>query len=59
MTQLGCTNRAIFQLLLAVDSSNFVGRKSERYYITKFSLLISIRLCEREIRPDTGKTTEK
>ena len=38
--------------------SNLVGRKSKRYFIIKFSLLLSIRLCWREIRPDDGKTTE-
>ena len=49
---------AIFQLLLDVGSSNLVGRKSKCYFIIKFSLLISIRLCWRKIRPDAGKTTE-
>ena len=59
MTQSGCTKMAIFQLLLGVANSNMVGRKSKCYFIIKFSLLLSIRLCRREIRPDTGKTTEK
>ena len=55
MTQPGCT---ISQLLLIVASSNLVGRKSKYYFIIKFSLLLSIVLCWREIRPDAGKTTE-
>ena len=50
MTQPGCTKMAISQLLLAT------GRKSKCYFIVKFSLLLSIKLCWREIRPDTGKT---
>ena len=50
---------AISQLLLLVASSNLVGRKSEWYFMIKFSLLISIVLYWREIRPDAGKTTEK
>ena len=58
MTQPGCTKMAISQLLLSVASSHLVGRKSECYFIIKFSLLLSIRLCWREIRPDAGKTTE-
>ena len=56
MTQPGCTKMAISQLLLAIASSNVVGRKSKYYFIIKFSLLFPIRLCWREIRPDTGKT---
>ena len=47
---------AISQFLSAVATSNLVGRKSKCYFIIKFSLLLSIRLCWREIRPDTGKT---
>ena len=58
MTQTGCTKTAISQLLLSVASSNLVGRKSKCYFIIKFSLLLSIVLCWREIRPDAGKTTE-
>ena len=58
MTQPGCTKMAISQLLLRVASSNLVGRMSKWYFIIKFSLLLSIILCWREIRPDTGKTTE-
>ena len=46
------------KLLLSVASSNLVGRKSECYFIIKFSLLLFIILCWREIKPDTGKTTE-
>ena len=46
------------QLLLRVASSNLVGRTSKWYFIIKFSLLLSIVLCWREIRPDAGKTTE-
>ena len=38
------------QLLLRVASSNLVGRKSKWYFIIKFSLLLSIVLCWREIR---------
>ena len=56
MTQPGCTKMAISQLLLAVASSNLVGRESKCYFIIKFSLLHSIVLCWREKRPDTGKT---
>ena len=58
MTQPGCTQMAISQLLLRVAGSNLVGRKSKWYFIVKFSLLLSIILCWREIRPDAGKTTE-
>ena len=58
MTQLGCTKMAISQLLLLVASSNLVDRKSKWYFIIKFSLLLSIILCWREIRPDAGKTTD-
>ena len=47
---------AISSLLLSVASSNLVGRKSKCYFIIKFSLLLSIILCWRETRPDTGKT---
>ena len=56
MTQPGCTKMAISQMLLSVASSNLVGRKPKCYFIIKFSLLLSIKLCSREIRPDTGKT---
>ena len=38
----------ISQLLLAIASSNLVGRKSKCYFIIKFSLLLSIILCWRE-----------
>ena len=55
MTQSGCTKMVISQLLSAIASSILVGRKSECYFIIKFSLLLSIVLCWREIRPDTGK----
>ena len=48
----------ISQLLLRVASSNLVGRKSKWYFIIKFSLLLPIVLCWREIRLDDGKTTE-
>ena len=58
MTQHGCTKMAISQLLLAVASSDLVGRKSKCCFIITFSLLLSIRLCWKEIRPDAGKTTE-
>ena len=58
MTQPGCTKMAISQLLLAIASSNLVGRKSKCYFIITFSLLLSIILCWREIRPDADKTTE-
>ena len=58
MTQPGCTKMSISQLFSAVASSNLEGRKSKCYFIIKFSLLLSIRLCWREIRPDTDKTTE-
>ena len=59
MTQPGCTKMAISQLLLAVASSDLVGRKSKCCFIIKLSLLLSISLCWREMRPDAGKTTEK
>ena len=58
MTQPGCTKMVISQLLLAVASLDLVGRKSKCYFIIKFSLLLSIILCWKEIRPDGGKTTE-
>ena len=58
MNQPGCTKRAISQLLLRVASSNLVGRKSKWYFIIKFSLLLSLIFCWREIRSDAGKTTE-
>ena len=58
MTQPGCTKMAISQLLFSVACSNLICRKSKCYFIIKFSLLLSIRLCWREIRPDAGKTTE-
>ena len=57
MSQPGCTKMAISQLL-AVASSDLVGRKSKCCFIVKFSLLLSTRLCWKEIRPDAGKTTE-
>ena len=57
MAQPGCTKMAISQLLLRVASENLAGRKSKRYFI-KFSLLLSMIFCWREIRPDAGKTTE-
>ena len=44
--------------LLSVASSNLVGRKSKFYFIIKSSLLLSIKPCWREIRPNAGKTTE-
>ena len=52
-----CTKMAISQLLLGVAKSNLVGRKLTCYFIIKFSLLLSIRPCWRQIRPDAGKTT--
>ena len=58
MTQPGSTKMAISQLLLAVASSKLVGRMSKCYFIINISLLLSIRLCWREIRRDGGKTTE-
>ena len=58
MTQPRCTKTAISQLLLAVASSHLVGRKSKCCFIIKFSLLLSIRFCWKEIRPNAGKTTE-
>ena len=58
MTQPGCTEMAVSQLLLRVASLNLVGRKSKSHFIIKFSLLLSIILYWREIRPDAGKTTE-
>ena len=45
------------QLLLLVASSDLEGRKSKWYFIITFSLLLSIVLCLREIRPDAGKKT--
>ena len=50
ITQTGGAKMAITQLSLSVASSNLVGRKSKCYFIIKFSLLLSIRLCWREIR---------
>ena len=58
MTQPGCTKMAISQLLLAIAISNLVSRRSKRYFIIKFSLLLFIILCWREIRPDAGKTNK-
>ena len=58
MTQPGCRKMAISQLLLSVASSNLLGRNSKCHFIIKFSLLLSIRLCWREIRPDAAKTAE-
>ena len=49
---------AISQLLLRVASSNLVGKKSKWYFIIKFSLLLSVILCWREIMPHAAKTTE-
>ena len=40
---------AISQFLLRVASSNLVGRTSKWYFIIKFSLLLSMVLCCREI----------
>ena len=57
-TQPGCTKMAISQLFLGVASSNLAGIKSKCHLITKFSFLLSIRLCWRKIRPDTSETTE-
>ena len=54
--QPGCTKMAISQLLVSVASSNLVARISKCYFIIKFSLLLFIRPCWREIRPDAGKT---
>ena len=45
MAQPGCTRVAISQLLLSVPKPNLVGRKPTCYFIIKFSLLLSIRLC--------------
>ena len=58
MTQPSCTKMAISQLLLRVASSDLVGRKSKWYFMIKFSLLLPIILCWKEIRPGAGKTTE-
>ena len=58
MTYPCCTKMAISRLLLSVASSNLVDRTSKWYFIIIFSLLLSIVLCRREIRPDAGKTTE-
>ena len=55
---VGCTKMAISQLLLIVASSDLVDRKSKCYFIIKYSLLLSIRLRWREIKPDAGKTAE-
>ena len=49
---------AISQLLLSAASSNLVGRTSKCYFIVKFNLSLSIRLCWGEIRPDNCKRTE-
>ena len=59
MAQPSCDSKmAISQLLLRVAGSNLVGRTSKWYFIIKFSLLLSIVLSWREIRPDASKTTE-
>ena len=58
MTQPGCAKMAISHLLLSAAGSNLVGRKSKCCFIIKFSLLLFIRLCWREIRPDAAKRTE-
>ena len=55
MTEPGSTKMVISQLLLAVASSDLVSRKSKCCFIIKFSLLLSVRLCWREIRQDAGK----
>ena len=52
-----CKNGDI-SAVISVACSNLVGRKSKCYFIIKFSLLLSTRLCLREIRPDAGKATE-
>ena len=52
MTQPNCTKMAISQLLLRVASSNLVGRKSKWYFTMNVSLLLSVILCWREIRPN-------
>ena len=49
---------AISELLLRLASSNLIGRTSKWYFIIKFSLLPSVVLCWREIRPAARKTTE-
>ena len=46
---------AISQLLLAMASSNLVGRTSKCYFIMKLSSVLSIVLCWREIRPVPAK----
>ena len=51
-------NNGDISALLGAATSNLAGRKSKCYFIIKFSLLLSIRLCWREIKPDAGKTTE-
>ena len=56
MTQSGCTEMAVSQLLLAIASSNLAGRKSKCYFMIKCCLLLFMILCWREIRPDNGKT---
>ena len=42
MTEPGCTKMVISQLLLAVASSDLVGRMSKCCFIIKFSLMLSI-----------------
>ena len=51
-------SQALLNLRRGYYSSNLVDRKLKCYFIIIFSLLFSIRLCWREIRPDAGKTTE-
>ena len=51
-------NGDISVVITRVASSNLVGRTSKWYFIIKFSLLLSIVLCWREIRPYAGRTTE-
>ena len=45
-------------VVIRLPNSSLVGRKSKCYFIIKFSLLLSIRLCWRELRPDAGKIAE-
>ena len=54
-----CTKMAISLLLLGVANSNLVDRKSKYYFIIKFNVLLSTRLCWKEIRVYAGKTTDK
>ena len=45
-------------VVITCSKLKLVGGTSKRYFIIKFSLLLSMVLCWREIRPDAGKTTE-